>query len=138
MKKTTYETIMQEAKDYARQYFYELIDKCSEQARANVKACFKGGKIPDENLNHWIHLAEEEISRADQLKESNYSLEFDRIMSKSNGLRRGYLKTLLLSLTDKQLNIFKKMYSSVDEIPNDKIDWATQQVARSLAKNRER
>lgn len=55
------------------------------------------------------------------------------------------LKTSLKELPDNQFAVFKKMYSPrnqdltvdecVDQMPDDRLDWAMTQVENSIAKN---
>jgi hypothetical protein len=57
---------------------------------------------------------------------------------------RAYLKNNLTKCTDRQFIIFKKMHAekhpersieeTVDKLPSDRLDWAMQQVARTLNK----
>ena len=48
---------------------------------------------------------------------------------------RQYLQSLYNQCTPAQQDFFNRMYKSVQEIPFDKIDWATQQCENSIAKN---
>ncbi len=60
---------------------------------------------------------------------------------------RNYLKEGLSKLPDSHILLFKRMYSHknldlpindvVDKMPEDKLDWAMQQVERSLEKMKE-
>lgn len=55
------------------------------------------------------------------------------------------LKTALKQLPENQFSVFKKMYSPrnpnmtvdecVDQMPDDRLDWAMTQVENSIAKN---
>ena len=51
---------------------------------------------------------------------------------------KDYRKQLLQELYDQQTDaakdLFNRMYVSVDEIPEEKIDWAIQQCERTLEK----
>ncbi len=49
--------------------------------------------------------------------------------------QREALKNLLLQCTEKQINIFNRMYKSVEEIPEEKISWAMKQCERTINKN---
>jgi hypothetical protein len=46
------------------------------------------------------------------------------------------LKELLLQCTKDQVELFNRMYGSVDSIKDDKIDWAIQQCERTVEKNK--
>ena len=48
------------------------------------------------------------------------------------------LKGLLSQCTDPQINMFNRMYGSVDTISDDKIDWAIQQCERTIKTNKEK
>ena len=50
-------------------------------------------------------------------------------------LGRDHLRKLLSQCTDKQVDIFNRMYKSVDVIPFSKIDWAIQQCERTIVNN---
>lgn len=57
---------------------------------------------------------------------------------------RNYLKTRLNACTDGEVLVFKRMYSHenldkdinlvVDDMPEDKLDWAMEQVRRTVEK----
>ena len=47
---------------------------------------------------------------------------------------REKLKELLAQLPSESIELFNRMYGSVEEIPLDKMDWAIQQCERTLAK----
>lgn len=51
---------------------------------------------------------------------------------------REKLRELLPQCTKKQQEFFIRMYVSVDVIPFEKIDWAIQQVERTIKKNQEK
>jgi hypothetical protein len=46
--------------------------------------------------------------------------------------KRYKLKELLAQCTNKQVNLFNRMYGSVDAIPKDKLDWAIIQCLNTL------
>lgn len=50
---------------------------------------------------------------------------------------RNKLINLYHQVTDKQKEFFNRMYKSIDEIPDEKIEWAIKQCERTLEKNRE-
>jgi 3-methyladenine DNA glycosylase AlkC len=62
----------------------------------------------------------------------------------SNALQeiKDYRKKVLVDLysqcTKPQQEIFKKMYNSIETIPDKNIDWAIQQCERTIIKNRKR
>lgn len=47
------------------------------------------------------------------------------------------LKELLAKCTSEQVDLFNRMYQSVDVIPLDKMNWAIQQAERTIEKNEE-
>lgn len=51
---------------------------------------------------------------------------------------RNKLRNLYHQVTDKQKEVFNRMYKSVDEITDDKIEWAITQCERTLESNREK
>lgn len=50
--------------------------------------------------------------------------------------RKDTLKKLLDQCTEPQQQIFNRMYGSLAEIPDEKIDWAIQQCERTIIKNK--
>ena len=62
-------------------------------------------------------------------------------MNNSNTLERlriqkhEALKDLLKQCTEPQIQLFNRMYRSVDTISEDKIDWAIQQCERTIQSN---
>lgn len=48
---------------------------------------------------------------------------------------RSFLKNLYEQLTEEQKNFFNILYKSVDTIPFEKMDWAVQQIERTIIKN---
>lgn len=50
-------------------------------------------------------------------------------------LRRDHLRFLLSMVTERQLEIFNKMYISVDKIESAKMNWAILQCERTLKEN---
>jgi hypothetical protein len=52
--------------------------------------------------------------------------------------RRQTLIDLYNRCTPEQQNLFNRMYVSVTDIPDEKIDWAIQQCERTIAKNNEK
>jgi len=51
---------------------------------------------------------------------------------------REKLRELLAQCTEGQLDLFNRMYRSVDAIPLEKINWAIQQCERTIANNKKR
>ena len=51
---------------------------------------------------------------------------------------RNKLKNLYYQLTDSQKEFFNKMYVSIEEIKDDKIEWAIKQCERTLENNLEK
>lgn len=49
--------------------------------------------------------------------------------------RREALRGLLKQCTYIQINLFNRMYKSIDLIKDEKIDWAIQQVERTIVGN---
>ena len=49
--------------------------------------------------------------------------------------QREALKGLLLQCTEKQINMFNRMYKSVEEIPEENISWVMKQCERTINKN---
>ena len=68
-------------------------------------------------------------------------------LQETKDFRLNTLKGLLARTTEEQQLFFKRMYAHkdldksiedvVDEIPDDKIDWAIQQVERTVIENEE-
>lgn len=48
------------------------------------------------------------------------------------------LKDLLNKCTEPQVNLFNRMYGSIETIPEEKIDWAIQQCESTVKKNKEK
>lgn len=48
---------------------------------------------------------------------------------------REKMRTMLTQCTEAQQNIFCRMYGSVDEVSDEKLDWAFYQIENSLKKN---
>ena len=48
---------------------------------------------------------------------------------------RQALRNLLSQCTNAQVNIFNRMYKSVEEIPEEKISWAFKQCERTINQN---
>jgi len=49
--------------------------------------------------------------------------------------RHDMLRNLLSQCTESQINLFNRMYGSIDTIPDEKINWAIQQCERTIEKN---
>jgi hypothetical protein len=49
--------------------------------------------------------------------------------------KRNLLKELLSKCTEPQINLFNRMYKSIEEIPDENIPWAIQQIERTIIKN---
>ena len=50
--------------------------------------------------------------------------------------KKSVIRELLAECTDKQVDLFNKMYASVDEIAPDKLDWAVYQCERTVQANK--
>ena len=48
---------------------------------------------------------------------------------------RSKMKDMLLCCTEKQQDIFKKMYKSIDKIKSEQMDWAFKQIETTLKNN---
>lgn len=59
-------------------------------------------------------------------KENSYTL------NKIKKFRRDSLQELLSQCTPDQISIFNRMYKSIDDIPDEKIDWAIQQCENTI------
>ena len=63
-------------------------------------------------------------------------------MSEALNKIRDYRKKSLIDLYDQltpvQQDLFNRMYVDVEEIPDDKIDWAIQQCERTISKNKQK
>ena len=49
--------------------------------------------------------------------------------------KRDLLRRLLEGCTVPQVNLFNRMYESLDKVPTDRLDWAIQQVERTIEAN---
>lgn len=71
-------------------------------------------------------------------------LDLNQVNEILKNTAKDYLKTNLLKLPESNQLLFKRMYSHenldasidevVDNVPEDKLDWAMQQVERTLSK----
>lgn len=52
--------------------------------------------------------------------------------------RRQVLADLLAQCTLEQIDLFNRMYGSIEDIRDDQIDWAIQQCERTIKENKER
>ncbi len=63
-------------------------------------------------------------------------------MSETLNKIKDYRKKLLIDLYNQltlaQQDLFNRMYVGVEEIPDDKIDWAIQQCERTISKNKQK
>lgn len=55
-----------------------------------------------------------------------------------DNFRHQVLRDLLSQCTEEQINVFNKMYGSINSIAKEKIDWAIQQCERSISGNKKR
>jgi len=62
-------------------------------------------------------------------------LRYKNIAQWHKQYRKERLQGLLDQCTLSQKEVFNRMYSSIDTIADAQIDWATEQVNRTLAKN---
>ena len=60
----------------------------------------------------------------------------DRMKADIENIRRATLRALLDQCTPAQQKLFNQMYKSIDDIEDAKIDWAIQQVERTVQKNK--
>ena len=58
-------------------------------------------------------------------------------MSPFKTVKRNILREMLLGCTQKQIEMFNRMYGSVDRIPETKMDRAYDQIKRTLEKNQQ-
>ena len=49
--------------------------------------------------------------------------------------KRQMMRDFLAQCTGAQVDLFNRMYGSVDKIPENKMDWAIQQCERTVEKN---
>lgn len=49
--------------------------------------------------------------------------------------KRELLREVLNQCTPEQIDLFNRMYKSIDEIPDEKMDWAYQQCLNTIKKN---
>lgn len=59
-------------------------------------------------------------------------------LNKIKDYRKKSLIDLYDQLTPAQQDLFNRMYVGVEEIPDDKIDWAIQQCERTISKNKQK
>ena len=57
-------------------------------------------------------------------------------LDKVKEFRKNVLKDLYNQCTPEQQQFFCRMYKSIDEVPESKIDWAIQQCEKTIAKNK--
>ena len=57
-------------------------------------------------------------------------------LKKIENFRKKRLVDLYNQCTPEQQNVFNRMYVSITEIPDEKIDWAMQQCERTIAENK--
>lgn len=56
-------------------------------------------------------------------------------MKRIEDYKRKEMRTLLLQCTEGQVNLFNRMYGSVDTIPESKMSWAFEQIEATIKKN---
>lgn len=66
----------------------------------------------------------------------NYERAMELLAEKPKGW--GKLKTLLDQCTEKQIELFNRMYGSINDIPADKIPHAIFQCEETIKKNQKR
>ena len=57
-------------------------------------------------------------------------------LKKIENFRKQTLVDLYNQCTPEQQSVFNRMYVSIMEIPDEKIDWAIEQCERTIAKNK--
>ncbi len=62
----------------------------------------------------------------------------DDLKSKATEYKREQIRGLLLQCTSKQQEFFNRMYKSIDEMPEEKMDHAYRQCHRSIEINKEK
>lgn len=50
--------------------------------------------------------------------------------------KRDIIKDFLAQCTKEQVNLFNRLYGSVDTIPENKMDWAIEQCERTVENNK--
>lgn len=65
----------------------------------------------------------------------NWDVEKSENVKRLRKNERDVLKELLAECSQKQQNLFKKMYNSVDTIPKEKIEWAIVQCENTIREN---
>lgn len=63
--------------------------------------------------------------------------ELNELIGRHKDEKRELLKKLYDQCTEPQQQLFCRMYKSIEDIPEDKIDWAIQQCERTIEKNEE-
>ena len=66
------------------------------------------------------------------MPQNNYERAMELLAQKPEGW--GKLKSLLTQCTPDQMNLFNRMYGSIENIPADKIPWAIKQAEATLKK----
>jgi hypothetical protein len=61
-----------------------------------------------------------------------------KALARVTEFKRQMMRDFLAQCTEAQVDLFNRMYGSVDKIPEDKMDWAIQQCERTVAKNQTR
>lgn len=67
---------------------------------------------------------------------ADHQREFDSLTSATIETKRGLIRDLLEQCTDAQIGMFRRMYGSIDAIPEDKMRWAYSQCARTVDTNK--
>jgi len=57
-----------------------------------------------------------------------------RALKEIENYKRNKMRDMLSQCSKDQIDIFNRMYTSVDDIPESKMDWAFQQIERTLSK----
>ena len=59
----------------------------------------------------------------------------NELQQKATEFKREELREVLMQCTSKQIELFNRMYGSIDEIPEEKMDWAYTQCINTLKKS---
>lgn len=62
-------------------------------------------------------------------------IEMSEALDKIAKFRYDILRDLLSQCTEEQIEVFNRMYVSIDRIEDDQIDWAIQQCERTIEGN---
>ena len=75
------------------------------------------------------------IGRQKQLCYLNYLLTKMSVLDKLIEDKREALRELYNQCTDRQQSLFNRMYNSVDEVPEDRLNWAIKQCENTIKNN---